>query len=113
MLERFSRACVRYGEQMVHTIFMTDSLTQKTPHIGQLIQERLRQQHHTVAWLARQLNLDRSNCYRIFRAPTVDTGLLVQLSIILQYDFFQAYSLYLHQKNTMGCVKNDTLPCQD
>lgn len=60
-------------------------------HIGQLIRQELRRQERSVAWFARQLSCDRSNIYRIFQKESIDTYLLVRISIILQYNFFLHY----------------------
>lgn len=60
-------------------------------HIGQLIRQELRRQERNVAWFARQLSCDRSNIYRIFQKESIDTYLLVRISIILQYNFFLHY----------------------
>ena len=38
-----------------------------TPHIGQLIEEALRSQGRSVAWLADRLCCHRNNVYLIFR----------------------------------------------
>lgn len=35
--------------------------------IGTMIKEELERQERTVSWLARKLNCDRSNIYRLFQ----------------------------------------------
>lgn len=71
-------------------------------HIGQVIKQELERQERTVVWLARKLSCDRSNIYRIFQKESIDTNLLVRISVILQYDFFAGFSdcirLQLHQQ---------------
>lgn len=62
-------------------------------HIGQLIR-----QERSVAWFARQLSCDRSNIYRIFQKESIDTYLLVRISIILQYNFFSTLSLCIEKQ---------------
>lgn len=66
-------------------------------HIGQLIRQELRRQERSVAWFARQLSCDRSNIYRIFQKESIDTYLLVRISIILQYNFF-FYIITMYRK---------------
>ena len=61
-------------------------------HIGHIIQEELRQQGRSVAWLARQLNTSRTACYRIFHSYSIDTHLLYRISIFLGKNFFEVYS---------------------
>ena len=70
-------------------------------HIGQLIRQELRRQERSVAWFARQLSCDRSNIYRIFQKESIDTYLLVRISIILQYNFFSTLSFFLIQIPTL------------
>ena len=53
---------------------------QLTLHIGQLIKEELEHQERTVSWFARKLYCDRSNVYKIFKRPTIDTS--VESSVV-------------------------------
>ena len=61
-------------------------------HIGRLIKEELQKRGYTVVWLTKELNCSRSNVYKIFEKPTLDTALLMQISRLLDVDFFQYYS---------------------
>ena len=61
-------------------------------HIGQVIREELRKQGRTVSWFTKQLNFSRSNVYKMFEKPTLDTAMLMQISKLLNVDFFQYYS---------------------
>ena len=61
-------------------------------HIGQLIKQELQSQGRTVAWLTRELNCSRSNVYKIFEKPTLDTAILLQVSKLLKVDFFRYYT---------------------
>ena len=61
-------------------------------HVGSLIRAELTRQQQTVAWLAEQLGIQRTNCYRILGAQSIHTALLEQLSIVLHHDFFIDYS---------------------
>lgn len=56
-------------------------------HIGQIIEKELHRQERSVTWFARRLYL-----YNIFRRQSLDTELLLRISIILEYNFFQIYS---------------------
>ena len=89
---------------------------EKEIHIGQLIHDKLHEQgrsaswlatqircellrqERSVAWLARQLGYDRSNFYRVLRAPSLATALLLRISNLLQRDFFSLYSHYYIKK---------------
>lgn len=58
-------------------------------HIGHRIQEVVRERRLTSVWLARELGCDRTNIYRIYDKRSVDTGMLVRISRILQHNFFE------------------------
>ena len=60
-------------------------------HIGNLIKEELLKQERTISWFARKLYCDRSNVYDIFKRESIDTELLMRISLILDYDFFLVY----------------------
>lgn len=60
-------------------------------HIGHIIQEELRAQGRSVAWLARQLNTSRMACYRIFHSYSIDTHLLYRISELLERNLFEVY----------------------
>ena len=62
------------------------------PHIGQLIEEALRSQGRSVAWLADRLCCHRNNVYLIFRRERIDTVTLMKISIALRHDFFAELS---------------------
>ncbi len=63
-----------------------------TMHVGQLIEQRFREQGHTVTWFANQLCCTRANVYKIFSKENIDVHLLIRISRILHYDFFAAIS---------------------
>ena len=67
-------------------------------HIGKEIKRKTLEQGMTVVCLSRELGCHRTNMYRIFSSPTVDTGVLLRLSIILGYDFFRLYSEEIAQR---------------
>lgn len=60
-------------------------------HIGEIIREELERQERSVSWLARKLYCDRTNVYKIFRRSTIDTDLLMRISVALEHDFFCEY----------------------
>ncbi len=61
-------------------------------HIGRHIQEVVTQKGIKVPWIAQQLGCHRNNVYLIFSRQWIDTGTLMKLSLILQYDFFAELS---------------------
>lgn len=60
-------------------------------HVGRLIKDVFDCQPRscTVQWFAEQINCHRSNVYDIFSRPTIDSGLLLRISRILNHNFFQ------------------------
>jgi len=66
--------------------------TDPTPiHIGQIIKEKLHQQGRTAHWLADQIPCTRTHIYKIFKTPNINTELLLRISDILEYNFFQHF----------------------
>lgn len=61
-------------------------------HIGKLIRQKMEERHQTVVWLSRQLSCSRNNVYKIFDKYSIDTGVLVKISEVLEFDFFKYYS---------------------
>jgi hypothetical protein len=68
-------------------------------HIGALIRKKLKEDGHSVTWLARQINCDRTNLYLIFEKQHIDVELLIRFSKILHYNFFAQYSALLSENN--------------
>lgn len=60
--------------------------------IGELIKRELKRQGKTSVWLAKELDCHRTNVYKIYGRDTIDTGMLLHISRILNYDFFKLYS---------------------
>ena len=73
-------------------------------HIGKIIEEELRNQERTVSWFARKLLCDRSTVYAIFQRQSVNTDVLLQISRILNRNFFE---LYINELND-ECGKDTT-----
>lgn len=68
-------------------------------HIGQLIRQKMKEQHRSTVWLARQLSYSRTNVYKIYEKSSIDTEVLLRISAILGYDFFSTYSKELYHRN--------------
>lgn len=58
-------------------------------HIGNLIREKLEEKQRMVVWLAHELSYSRTNVYKIFAKSSIDTHVLMRISQILRYDFFE------------------------
>jgi len=61
-------------------------------HIGNCIRKKLEEEGKTSVWLARELGCHRTNIYKIYDKMTIDTGVLLHISRILDFDFFSLYS---------------------
>ena len=61
-------------------------------HIGQKIKEVFETKGFSVTEFARRINKSRENMYSIFSRKTIDTGLLLTISRVLEFDFFKIYS---------------------
>ncbi|HJB72273.1 MAG TPA: XRE family transcriptional regulator [Candidatus Barnesiella merdigallinarum] len=61
-------------------------------HIGNRIRDILKEREQSVVWLAHQLSYSRTNIYKLFDKSTIDTGVLLRISLILRHDFFTEYS---------------------
>ena len=68
-------------------------------HIGNMIRQKLKEQGRSVTWFAQQIYCSRSNTYRIFNNPNIDTELLKRICRILDYDFFNDISKDIHNLN--------------
>lgn len=60
-------------------------------HIGQLIEQQIHEQERSATWLAKKLYCDRTNVYSIFKRKSLDTELLLRISRILNFNFFDYY----------------------
>ncbi len=60
--------------------------------IGEEIKRVVKERNVTTAWLARELRCHRTNIYRIYNSASVDTNILLRLSIILHHNFFSTYN---------------------
>ena len=70
-------------------------------HIGQLIQDTLKEQGKSVVWFASRLSCHRTNVYKIFSRSSIDTRELERICKILDYDFFSVYSQKLRDGKNM------------
>lgn len=61
-------------------------------HIGHLIQEQLRKDQRSVGWLSREIGCTRNHVYKIFNKSSLDTDLLLRISLSMHFNFFQYYS---------------------
>ena len=70
----------------------------KEIHVGKLMRKKIAENGHTVSWFAKKLNRERGTIYAIFENPHIHTSLLLQISVVLNYDFFKHFSEAFEQK---------------
>ena len=63
----------------------------KEIHIGKLIQAKMKEQGRTNVWLASQLPCSPNHIYKIYNSPSINTEMLVRISKILGYNFFEEF----------------------
>ena len=68
--------------------------------IGALILQKLKENGQAVSWLAKKVNTDRSNFYRILKRKHIDSQLLMDISRTLNFDFFACFSEYFRKIKT-------------
>lgn len=61
-------------------------------HIGQLIQDQLKKDQRSVGWLSRQIPCSRNHVYKLFKRSSLDGELLLRISVMMQFNFFQYYT---------------------
>lgn len=61
-------------------------------HIGKKIKDVFTRKGMKTNEFARRLNKSRENIYSIFKRETIDTGLLTEISKVLEHDFFQYFT---------------------
>ncbi len=71
-------------------------------HIGSLIQKRLDEVGMSKAEFGRRISKTSQTIYDIFERKTIDSGLLLTIGTVLDYDFFQHYSIEQKRSLTKG-----------
>lgn len=67
-------------------------------HIGSLIRNKLEEDGRSASWLAKKIHCERGNIYKIFGKSSIDTALLLKITLVLKTNFFAYYS-EIYQKN--------------
>lgn len=57
-----------------------------------MIKATLKALGHNGAWLATQLGCDRTYIYKVFAKDTIDTALLLKISLLLNHNFFDLFT---------------------
>ncbi|GHT78828.1 hypothetical protein AGMMS50262_21870 [Bacteroidia bacterium] len=75
-------------------------MKEHTPIIGKLICNKLKEQGRTTAWLAKKMCCDQSNIYKIYKKTNIDLIQLIQISIIMEFNFLDCYSQFIRKNIT-------------
>lgn len=82
-------------------------------HIGAKIKDRLYELGMSRVEFARRINKTRNVVYDIFKRESIDTNLLVNISKVLDFNFFEFYSEALQEvkqpETTLGRVADTEL----
>lgn len=62
-------------------------------HIGNRIEDVMKQKGQSARWLAERIPTERTNVYNIFHRESIDTRLLMRISVVMNHDFFAELSL--------------------
>jgi len=65
---------------------------EKKIHIGKIIQAQLKADKRSVSWLAQEIGCTRGHIYKIFLKPSLDSDLILSISIAMGFNFFKYYS---------------------
>ena len=65
------------------------SFVMKDVHIGQMIQDELNHQGHTVTWFAKGIYCEKSNVYKMFKRKSIDLAQLMKISEVLNHNFLK------------------------
>ncbi len=68
-----------------------------TMHVGQLIEQELKQQQRSQAWLARAIFCTPTNVRKILSRPYIDTDMLCRISKALNHNFFDDLAKSMNQ----------------
>lgn len=60
-------------------------------HVGKLIEERLKVMGISQAEFAKKMNQSQQNVSRILKKKSMDTEKLIELSILLEHNFFEDF----------------------
>ncbi len=82
-------------------------------HIGKIIKMVAKEKRIGPTELGNKINTSKQNIYGIFRRQSVDTKLLVKLSMALDHDFFMEYVRYLGLSSNTPYTKGPGMGSED
>lgn len=88
------------GQDVSHTNRNLTHSVMSTIFIGQYIEQELRRQGKSAAWLSEEIGCNRTNIYKIFHRYSIDSELLLRISKALGQNFFKPYEDLLEELKT-------------
>lgn len=76
--------------------------------LGEDVRYKLAEKCITVKEFAEAIGVKRSNAYRVFNQNSIDTALLMKISLCLEYDFFRDLSDEYCRIKKDTRIKSDT-----
>ncbi|MDR1182940.1 MAG: hypothetical protein LBL13_13285 [Bacteroidales bacterium] len=75
--------------------------------IEKIVRQQLESERRTVKWLCKEMNWQRPKWYRFQLDGLIEVHDLQRISVLLNHNFFQYYSLQFEHL-TEKCIKIDT-----
>ena len=60
--------------------------------IGELIRKKMEKEGRKVTWLANKINCQASNISKIYKKSSINSGLLLDISVALEENFHRYYT---------------------
>lgn len=77
-------------------------------HIGKKIKEVVKEKGIRVTDFSEKINCSRRNAYSIFGKHTIDTGMLLRISRIVEHNFFK---YYMPEQETR--LEDESISCEE
>ena len=98
-----------FGKKCPRFLLQKDTGMKEKTHIGELIRKKLEKEEREATWFARKLHYHPKSVYRIFKKQHINTKLLLNISIILNHDFFMYYSTFFDCQMNTGMKENTSI----
>ena len=73
-------------------------MEKEIPHIGKIIQKKMKEEGLKAFWLAQKIHCDTSIVYRIYKQQHPDIKRLIDICFHLNINLFSHYSDYIQQQ---------------
>lgn len=66
-------------------------------HVGHIIKAVFDEQGRTVKWFATKMHCNRTNVYKMFEKPHLNSEIIARASQVLEHDFFLDISRLMNE----------------